>query len=99
MHCHYADVNLPSADCLTTINKLRSENLKSLLGTLTEAVESEVTESLKKIGKTEPQNPTAKTIAVKLAGNDIQSCESGESAKATTVGLLGFEYCSVAALR
>ncbi|CDJ43265.1 SAG family member (sag20) [Eimeria tenella] len=71
-------------DCLTTINKLRSENLKSLLGTLTEAVESEVTESLKKIGKTEPQNPTAKTIAVKLAGNDIQSCESGESAKATT---------------
>ncbi|CDJ70090.1 SAG family member [Eimeria necatrix] len=71
-------------DCLTIINKLRSENLKDLLGSVTKAVENEVTESLKKIGKTDTQNLTSATIAVKLAGSDIESCESGKSANATT---------------
>lgn len=89
---------MPSADGLDIINKLRRENLKDLLGTLTKAQESEVTASLKEMGKTDPANLTAAKIAQTLAGSS-ETCELGENADAKTVGLLGFEYHSAAASR
>ncbi|CDJ70091.1 SAG family member [Eimeria necatrix] len=70
-------------DCLEIINKLRKENLKDLLGTLTQADETEVTASLQKIGKTDPESPTAVKIAAKLAGETTETCESGKDANAT----------------
>ncbi|CDJ70087.1 SAG family member [Eimeria necatrix] len=71
-------------DCLVIINKLRGENLKDLLGTLTKAEQSEVTESLKKIGETDLESPTPVKIAVALAGNNVETCESGGTADAKT---------------
>ncbi|CDJ43255.1 SAG family member [Eimeria tenella] len=71
-------------DCLDIINKLRSENLRDLLRTLAKAEENEVTESLKKIGKTQPEGLTAVKIAVALAGEDVGTCNSGENANAKT---------------
>ncbi|CDJ43259.1 SAG family member [Eimeria tenella] len=71
-------------ECLDIINKLRDENLKDLLGTLTKAKENDVTASLKEIGIEDPAEPTTAKIAEKLAGNDVQSCESGKSANAKT---------------
>ncbi|CDJ44167.1 SAG family member (sag19) [Eimeria tenella] len=69
-------------DCLAIINKLRSENLKDLLGTLAKAEDTEVTESLKAIKIEEPASPTAPKIAVTLAGSNVDTCESGEGANA-----------------
>ncbi|CDJ63602.1 SAG family member [Eimeria necatrix] len=71
-------------DCLEIINKLRKENLKDLLGTLTKAGDEEVTASLKENEIQDPEEPTAASIAAKLAGSDVQTCESGKSANATT---------------
>ena len=90
---------MPSADCLAIINKLRSENLKDLLGTLTEAGDEEATESLKKIEIKDPAESTAAKIAVKLAGTDVQKCESGKGANATVVGLLSSKYRSASTVR
>ncbi|CDJ43262.1 SAG family member [Eimeria tenella] len=70
-------------DGLDIINKLRRENLKDLLGTLTKAQESEVTASLKEMGKTDPANLTAAKIAQTLAGSS-ETCELGENADAKT---------------
>lgn len=88
---------MPSADCLAIINKLRSENLKDLLGTLAKAEDTEVTESLKAIKIEEPASPTAPKIAVTLAGSNVDTCESGEGANAKKVGLWVSEYHSAAA--
>ncbi|CDJ63605.1 SAG family member [Eimeria necatrix] len=72
-----------TTDCLDIINKLRGENLKGLLETLSTADEQEVTQSLKtiRVPITDPADPTAKKIAVKLAG-DTNTCESGKDANA-----------------
>ncbi|CDJ63601.1 SAG family member [Eimeria necatrix] len=73
-----------TGDCLEIINKLRKENLKDLLGTLTKADDTEVTQSLKKIEIEQPENPTAATIAVTLAGDNVETCNSGINANAET---------------
>ncbi|CDJ63604.1 SAG family member [Eimeria necatrix] len=73
-----------TADCLDTINKLRSENLKDLLGALTKAENNDVTESLKAIEIEEATTLTTATIAAKLAGDNVETCASGENADAKT---------------
>ncbi|CDJ43253.1 SAG family member, partial [Eimeria tenella] len=79
----------PTADdrtkeCLATINELRSENLKGLLRTLAETNGEEVTESLTTINVDNPASPTADKVAVKLAGEDVNTCASGKDADAKT---------------
>ncbi|CDJ70083.1 SAG family member [Eimeria necatrix] len=71
-------------DCLAVINKLRSESLKDLLGTLTRPHEDEVIASLEELGIPDPEELNAAKIAEKLAGDDVQNCESGKSANAKT---------------
>ncbi|CDJ43263.1 SAG family member [Eimeria tenella] len=71
-------------DCLEIINKLRKENLKDLLETLTKAEGSDVIASLKKLQIENPDQLSAAKIAEKLAGSDNQNCESGKSANAKT---------------
>ncbi|CDJ63603.1 SAG family member [Eimeria necatrix] len=73
-----------TGDCLAIINKLRSENLKNLLGTLTEANDGEVTASLTTIDVTGADGLTAKKIASKLAGENVETCDLGENANAKT---------------
>ncbi|CDJ70089.1 SAG family member [Eimeria necatrix] len=73
-----------TGDCLEIINKLRQENLKDLLGTLTKANDTDVSTSLKKINIDNAENLTAAKIAQTLAGSDAESCESGENANAET---------------
>ncbi|CDJ62190.1 SAG family member [Eimeria necatrix] len=70
------------AGCLTIINTLRTENVRGLLKTLTEAGNSKVTESLKKIQLGGLDSPTAQTIAAELEGTKAASCNLGESASA-----------------
>ncbi|CDJ43251.1 SAG family member (sag23) [Eimeria tenella] len=71
-------------DCLAIINKLRNENLKDLLGTLTKATDGEVTASLTKIGQKDAESLTAAKIAAKLAGENVDTCDSGKNADAKT---------------
>ncbi|CDJ43264.1 SAG family member (sag21) [Eimeria tenella] len=68
--------------CLNIINKLRQENLKDLLGTLTKANDTDVRASLKTINIEDAENLTAAKIAQTLAGSDVQKCELGEKANA-----------------
>ncbi|CDJ70086.1 SAG family member [Eimeria necatrix] len=79
----------PTADdkteeCLTLINKLRNENLNGMLKTVTKAEDKEVTASLKTNQIEQQTDNTASTIAVKLAGDNVDTCDSGGDADATT---------------
>lgn len=67
---------------------MRTETVKDLLQGLTKAQDEEVTQSMKKLKPEEEGNPTAKTIAAKLAGTDATTCDSAANANAETVWLL-----------